>query len=156
MESFKNAIIQTLEPDSYERLFESFMKNIIGYASIKQILDLFKYRVDWLQDKLNNAQKFSWSMLRKSAHEKEFEDFLKSENRKMTLNGFDSIKQAREFAKNYGGQTNGYSIEIGAYGIGKDSYVTITKTKKYHEDYLKTLTAYKAELAKIKELNLNI
>ena len=56
MESFKDAIIKTLKPGSYEKLFESFATNINGCSSIKQILDLFKYRADWLEDKIKETE----------------------------------------------------------------------------------------------------
>ena len=157
MENFKNSIIATLDVDSYEKLFESLMNRIKGFSSIKQILDLFKHRVKWLEDKLNNVNEFSWSMPNASVPKhRQLEEFLRSERNEMTYRNFDTISYARNFANHYGGLKNGYSVEMNAGGTGRNSYVEVVKTRKYHEHYVKALDKYKVELGKIKQFNLNI
>ena len=157
MENFKNSIIATLDSNSYEKLFESFMKIINGYASIKPILDLFKHRVNFLNGLLNSVPEFRWSVPRVSIPtSKRFEDFLKSEQQVTTFSDFESIKHARIFANTYGGIKNGYSTTIKAESDGKKNIVTIIKTKQFYEEYLKSFDKYKVELAKIKSYNLNI
>ena len=74
----------------------------------------------------------------------------------MTISGFDSIKHARNFASTYGGKKDGYSTSIVPSGMGKNSIVTIIKTKEFYEDNLKSLDKYRIELAKIRSYNLNI
>lgn len=157
MENFKDSIIATLDVDLYEKLFESLIANIKGFSSIKQILDLFKHRVKWLEDKLNNVKEISWSMPDASVPKhRQLENFLRSERNEMTYHNFDTISYARNFANHYGGLKNGYSVEMHAGGTGRNSYVEVVKTRKYHEHYVKALDKYRVELDKIKQLNLNI
>ena len=151
MESFKDAIIKTLNPEQYEKLLGSFMSSINEYSSIKQILDLFKHRVAWLEDKINN---FSWCMPNASIYNhKKVEDFLRSDKQQMTLNGFEAIKYAQRFVDAYGGVKEEYSTEMNIGGEGANFFVTITKTRDYYE---RPLNQYKTELAKIKSFNLNM
>ena len=157
MESFRNSIIATLDSELYEQLFESIIKNVNGFSLIKQILDLFKHRVNCLNGLLNSVPEFSWSVPRASIPGyKQFEDFLKSEQQVMTLSGFGSFKQARNFANTHDGIKSQYSTSISLNGLGNNWSVTITKTKKFYENYLKKLDKYRVELAKIKSYNFNI
>ena len=156
MDGFKDAIIKTLKPASYEELFESFVKHIHGYSSIKQIIGLFKYRANWLKEKLKKAPAFSWSVPDANIPEhKEYEEFLKSERQEMTCK-FRSMNDARNFLGAYNGNKSGYSTEMTIGGSGKKSFVKVTKTKKGFENYLKTLNKYRAELTKIKSFHVNV
>lgn len=156
MDGFKDAIIKTLKPESYEKLFASFVEHIHGYSSIKQIIGLFKYRANWLEDKLKKAPAFSWSVPDANIPEhKEYEEFLKSERQEMTCK-FSSMYNARDFVAAYNGNKIGYSTEMTIGGSGKKSFVKVTKTKKGFENFLKTLNEYRAELAKIKSFHLNV
>lgn len=126
------------------------VKNVSSYLSIKEIFDLFKHRENWLEEKLKKEPKFSWSMPNANVpNHKNLEEFLRSDAQKMMFS-FTSIKDAREFADNYNGNGDGYSIKTETGGVGSDFYVTITKTKEYYESCLKTLDKYRAELAKIR------
>ena len=159
MESFKNVIIKTLKPELYEELFESFMANLNRYSSIKQILDLFKHRVAWLEDKINNFRDFSWRMPNATMpFHKTVEDFLRSNKHQMTYEGFQGVTRAKGFASENGGLKfdEGYSTEMSVEGKGRKFSVKIVKTKAYHQRQLEVCNQQKAELAKIKSFNLNI
>ena len=166
MESFKKAVIKTLNPILYEKLFESLMTNLNGYSSIKQILDLFKHRVAWLEDKISNFPDFSWRMPNATiAYDEatEFchikvEDFLRSNKQQMTYDGFNGVRCAKKFVSKNGGLKldEGYSTEMSIEEKKNKFSVKIVKTKAYHQRQLEICKEQKAELAKIKSFNLNI
>ena len=159
MKSFKKAVIKTLKPELYEKLFESFMANLNRYSSIKQILDLFKHRVAWLEDKINNFREFSWRMPNATMpYHKKVEDFLRSNKQQMTYDGFQGVTRARDFARKNAGLNfdEGYSAEMSPEGKGRKFSVKIVKTKAYHQRQLEICNEQKAELAKIKSFNLDI
>lgn len=80
------------------------------------------------------------------------------EEQKMTYSGvFNSKYSAEEFREEFQGLKNGYSLKIQPFGLSKEAYVIITKTKEYYEQFLVKYKDILNERDKIENfLNQNI
>ena len=162
MNCFNVKILQTLSHDFLGKLLDEIRSFINGFEKNKYILELFKYRVDWLEEKTKNIPALKWKMPNAKLPEqyKQVEEFLKSDRQQLVINdAFDSPDDATIFIQTYANThysiKNGYSVKM-FNGLGKSTNVTIYKTRDLHEAAVKQISEYKKELEKIKKLNLNI
>ena len=162
MNSLNVKIIQTLSNEFLRRLLEQVRLYIDGFEKNKFILELFKYRVKWLEENIKSIPALKWKMPNAKLPEqyKQIEDFLKSDKQQIVINNaFDSPIEATLFIQLYADTDysikNGYSIKM-YNNLGKSTNVTIFKTRELHESTIKHLVVHKKELEIIKKLNLNI
>ena len=162
MNSFNVKIYQNLSQDFLGKLLDQIRKYINSFEKNKFILELFKYRVKWLEENTKNIPALKWKMTNAKLPEqyKQFEDFLRSDKQQIVINNaFDSPIEATLFIQLYANTDysikNGYSVKM-YNGLGTSSSVTIFKTRELHESTIKHLVVYKKELENIKKLNLNI
>ena len=157
MRKFLEMVALTLDRSLYSELIENISIRVKNYRTNNYILALIKNHLKWLEEKYKTVMLFSWCMPNASIPEHpRVQEFLKSDQQKITYFNFKSVVDARRFAKNYGGIKNGYSAQMSAGGRGKDSFVSISKTKELHNQKLGELSKIRSSIKKINDLNLNL
>jgi hypothetical protein len=162
MNCFNVKLLQTLTQDLLSRLLVLIRNQITGYANNKYLLELFKYRVDWLEENTKTLPPLKWKMPNAKLPDKykKIEEFLKSDTKDTVINeAFDSPDEGTLFIRTFGNAyhsiKNGYSARM-FNEQGRSINLTIFKTREYHESTIKYLLEFKKELEMIKKLNLKI
>ena len=154
LESLKGWAAKVLEPEILKRLINEFLKDFAKFSSHRPVIELIEARTHWLDDFLQTPLEFSWKMSDAKCYgHDEIEDFLRSEQTKYVyVDAFANISEAREFATEYDGLQNGYSVRMVADGHGKKAYVKIFKTKDFYYQLLSTQAANQKENLKLKKV----
>ena len=157
MLKFLEMVAITLDRSLYNELIENISMRVKNYRTNNYILDLIKNHLKWLEEKYRTLMIFSWCMSNASIPEHpSVQNFLKSDQQKMTYFNFKSVVDARRFAKKYGGIKNGYSAQMSGGGRGKGSFVIISKTKELHNQKLGELSKIRSSIKKITDIDLNL
>lgn len=156
MQNYKDRIIELSKAESIKHLISKFLKEPTVFKSLPSIRTLCEYRRKWVEDTITHLeqtkQEFSWQMTNARMPEyPKVEKFLRSEQTHMNLFGvFSGIADARRFADSYNGRfNNGFSIKSVANGIGRNAYVSITKTRGYYDTQVNFFKKLEQELQDI-------
>ena len=157
IENVKNMALRMLTPDALKILLKKLALNFDKYITCGPIIEMFEYRKKWLRDeiKYEPEREFSWRMPHVSIPgHPEVENFLKGDGQHLRYIIGISAEYARVFCAIFGNENNEhYSARMSCSGAGKDTYVTIEKTKAYFEKYAASYIAlieeYKQEIESI-------
>jgi hypothetical protein len=161
LNNFKTNVLEALTPEGIGKLVNK-LAEVKDFNKSNHILELFKCRADWLEDQIINLPKQTWCMVNAKLPDKytKIEDFLKSDKANAVIDDvFQSAGESNSFIRKFGDLKysiqNGYSARMFSC-IDKNGSIDVYKTKDYHDYMMRNINEYKRELAKIKNLNLNI
>jgi hypothetical protein len=175
MNKLKDFLVASLKPDSLKELLDDILNDYMELKSPIIAFELIEHRIKWIEDYLNNVPKFSWKMpnpvfvgnQNKSLIIDVVSEFLRSDQEKKTYVCGVSLDFARKLVygfywapKTRTGETTlyeqkGYSVNMEANGVGRTSFIVMTKTKAYFdkriEEYQSTCRVFQNELNKLKD-----
>ncbi|KAJ2999883.1 hypothetical protein HDV02_001402 [Globomyces sp. JEL0801] len=127
-------LIQTLTSKGLETLCDILTKDmiIIPVTDISLRMIVQKQYENLSTDILKGVPSFSWSLPFSIPSHPIVTDFLKSNEQQMDYKNFDGKLKARKWVNQHF-DTNGKSVTTAISGVGKNSYVSITKTKDYYQ-----------------------
>ncbi|KAI8902838.1 hypothetical protein BC833DRAFT_143929 [Globomyces pollinis-pini] len=128
-------LVQTLTSKGLETLCEILTKDliIIPVTDISLRMIVQKQYENLSTDILKGVPSFSWSLPFSIPSHPIVTDFLKSNEQQMDYKNFDGKLKARKWVNQHF-DTNGLkSVTTAISGVGKNSYVSITKTKDYYQ-----------------------
>lgn len=141
-----------LSQDKLKNFVEIIDKKFECYKNLPSVLSIVKMRIDWLEAQTKSGLEFNWRMNGNVAGHPRFEQFLRSDEAKMTYSGvLSGVAQARRFISVYSGLKNDFSVSMNYTGTGSKVIVHITKTPDYYNSKLKSLNKIKSELKDLKE-----
>ncbi|GMF51649.1 unnamed protein product [Phytophthora fragariaefolia] len=153
--------ILKVKPSELGPFVEVFTKNIDDHDTTVKlgVLEVIAAkRMDWLGGEINRFDEvdktFSWKMpFAKYPGYPTIERFLHSPEESMTTVGlvkFSDLRSAKKFAREWTRSPYEASFRMTA-GENKEPFLTITKTRKWHNDAQEELMQYREELIQLSE-----
>jgi hypothetical protein len=144
-------IIKHIKPNWIKQIVEKIINNLEKYPpSIKKLIE---FRKKYIENIITTQpRKFSWCMPDANTSDKSLLEFLQSDKMTIIDKRFTGIAEGRSFVSRFTGFKNGYSITMEANGSGKNTQVSIQKTKHQFNKESAKLKELKKELDKIKQI----
>jgi hypothetical protein len=153
LEKIVNFLVPILRQEMLEKLLRELKAKFSYFKKSKSIVKLFKICMNWLEKKVESADKFSWVMDGSIAEHPKFEKFLKSEDESMAYAGsIVGVVAARKFIQLFSGLRSTYSVTMDVSGTGAKCVVHIRKTRELHESRLGAIKPFQSELDNLKTL----
>ena len=136
LNKFKEMSIKLLKPSLLQRLIIEIIQNFNQFQSYPTVYQLFKHRLEWLEQKIIEYPAFTWKMKIPDSisHHPILVQFYESEQTSIVYTGkLKSIEDARQSCGRffiYSLPNDGYSHRVNFKGAGARAAVHVVKTKE--------------------------